>query len=182
MSKKDVFFLAVALPFLVLMLWVLKEAYGGWSNVAKLFGLMGVMMLIVGFFAISIMGTIYWLTIFRSRRYAEKLRAAGYAVRLHTHEVWQFAILALLSLIATPMAALLTQRVVSIYLCIQQGECFDQPAEWYVTALLLPAALWAVALFAVFGAAQIWFQSFRPLRRYYNDLRVGREPDLPRLR
>lgn len=181
MSKKELSFVIFACIFLGLLLWFMAEVMGGWTILLQTMGVMAVGFVIVGAFMLATIGIIYCLTIFRSKHYARYLREAGYAVYLHKHEIWRFAIMALMAMFLIPVAAWATKQVYGIHLCIQAGECLE-PDEWYYIVLIIVGMLWLLGLISLVSTIVMWWKSFRPLRKYYNELQLGHLLDLPRLR
>lgn len=181
MSKRKPFFTIFALIFLAGLYWLMAEALGGWTILAKIMAVMAVGFVVVGACMLAIIGIIYYLTIFRSNRYARRLREAGYAVKLEKHEVWGFALMTLMALVFIPMAAWMTEGAYGVHLCIQTGKC-STPEGWYHTTLFMIGMIWLIGLLSLGSTIKMWWQSFRPLRKYYNEMQLGHQLDLPRLR
>lgn len=178
---KDKFFFTFACAFLAGMMWFMAEALGGWTILTQIMEMMALMAVVVGACMLAIIGTIYFLTVFRAHYYAKRLREAGYTVHLHSHEVWGFAIMTLVALFFIPMAIWMTQRVYAVYLCVLAGECYKEE-EWYYMAPIVVGMIWLVGLIGLGSVIKIWWQSFRPLREHHKKMRLGQEVDLPRLR
>ncbi len=181
MGIKDKFTFAFACVFLAGVMWFMASALGEWTILTKLMSIMAAMSMILGAGMVAVIGTIYFLTAFRAKHYAKRLREAGYAIHLHSDEVWGFAIMALVALFFIPMAIWMTRQVYTVYLCIQAGECY-KGSEWYYMTTFVVGMIWLVGLMGLVSTIKIWRQSFRPLREYDKKMRLGQEIDLPRLR
>lgn len=181
MSRNNKLFLVVAVLFLGFMYWVMAEVFGGWDIIAFMMASFAVGMVVMGACMVAVLAIIYYLTLYRSNRYAKLLQDAGYAVYLHTHQVWEFAIMVLIACTFTPISIWLTIRFYEIHSCMSAGSC-SSDAEWYMIAIFIGVMVWSIALLGVCGAISMWWQSFRPLRHYYNDMQLGHTLDLPRLR
>ena len=181
MNKKDKFLFIVGVPFIIGLYILMADLFGGWGNLAIITGVMAVGFVVMGACMFAIIGIIYYLTIFRSSRYAKHLQEAGYAVYLHKHQIWQFATMALIGCIFTPIAVWITHRFYTIHTCFQAGEC-GIVEGWYFGAIFMAVMMWLMAGLGLFATVSMWWQSFRPLRRYYNDMQLGHSLDLPRLR
>jgi hypothetical protein len=153
---------------------------GGWDTLAAVMTFFAVGFVVMGACMVAIIAVIYYLTIFRSNRYAKRLQEAGYAVYLDKREIQQFAILTLMAGVFTPAAIWLTGRFWEIHSCIQAGNCI-QTEGWYIMAPFMGVMFWLMAAISLYGTISMWLKSFRPLRRYYNDMQLGHALDLPRL-
>lgn len=160
--------------------WLLANAMGGWDILAAVMAFVAVSYFVMGACMAAVIAVIYYLTIYRSNRYVKRLREAGYAVYLDKHEIQQFAVQVLMAGVFTPAAFWLTGRFWESHSCIQAGNCI-QPEGWYLMALYISVMVWLLAGISLYGTVSMWFKSFRPLRRYYNDMQLGHTLDLPRL-
>jgi len=179
--KYNKFILPFACAFLAGMMWFMAEALGGWIILTQLMGAMAVMGAIVGVVMVAVIGIIYCLTVFRAHYYAKRLREAGYAVHLHSDEVWDFAINALVALLSISLAIWMTKSVYAVYLCIQVDECYKE-VDWYYMAPIVVGLMWLVGIMSMSSVIKIWRQSFRPLHEHHKQMQLGKEVDLPRLR
>ncbi len=168
MSKRDITLLIVSIPVLGWMYWLLADALGGWVPILQLMGAMTLVFAIMAAVMTAFMGIIYLLTIFRSNMYADRLRAAGYAVNIKKDDVWIFALMGLITLIFTPIAAFLTYRITIIN-------------NWDASSFIIVGMMWLISLLGIYATSTMWWQSFRPLRKYYKAMRNELEVDLPRL-
>ncbi len=181
MNVASKFFYIVTTLFLFVAYSWWADAMGGWGVLVQLLGYMVIGAVIVGACMMSFIAVIYYLAIFRSNRYAKRLREAGYAVYLDKHAVQGFALITFIALAFTPIAIYLTQHFWGMHICIQAKECTAREG-WYANAIIISSMMWLIALLGFYGMISMWLQSFRPLRHHYNNMKRGGTPNLPRLR
>lgn len=176
MNKKNVLFFVLAFIFIGGLYKLAADLFGGW----------GILVTIVATFAFfgacmfAAIGLIYYLAAFRYNRCAKRLREAGYAVRLHKQRIWEFATMALTGCLFTVTAVWMTHRFYAIYFCVQAGECWTVE-RGYLMASFMALMIWLIALSGICATISIWWRFLRPLRRHYNEMKLGRTLDLPRL-
>lgn len=180
MSRKDLFISALALVLVGGLLWLVVNALGGWMPLWQAIVGMGFIAIILFGVLALVAAVIYIATIWRAEQYARRLREDGYAVWLRRDVVWRFILTGLMTVILVPSVSLATYRLWDIHTCIQAGQC-SEPYGWYIAAPVMLFVFWAMALYGLCESVHIWRRSFRPLRQYYEVLRRGRTPDLPRL-
>jgi len=181
MSTKDKLFYFSSIPFIAFIYWLMADVLGGWGILAGVMAFFAVGLVVMGACMVAVMAIIYYLTIFRSNRYAKRLRDAGYAVYMNKYQVWEFSVMALVACAFTPIAIFMTGRFWEIHTCIPAGECVAAEG-WYFIAPFMGFMIWLLSLLSIWATVSTWWRSFRPLRRYYNDMQLGHTLDLPRLR
>ena len=177
MNTNSWFFKFFSVLFIIGLYWLIAEVVGGWDTLAMLVGIFSVGLVVLGAIMAAIMGIIYWLTIARSKWYAKQLQEAGYQVYINREQVIDFSYLLLAAGILTPIAIILTQKALDIHLCVQANECAVME-NWYPLVISIGTLLWLATVTSIYGVISTWWKSFRPLKRYYNDMQLGHKLDL----
>ncbi len=177
MNTNSWFFKFFSVLFIIGLYWFIAEVVGGWDTLAMLVGVFSVGLVVLGAIMAAIMGIIYWLTIARSKWYAKQLQEAGYQVYINREQVIDFSYLLLAAGVVTPFAIFLTQKALDIHLCVQANEC-AVIENWYPLVISIGTLLWLATVISIYGVISTWWQSFRPLKRYYKDMQLGHELDL----
>ncbi len=181
-DKKDWLLIGFTYAMFGVFFWFLAVKVDDWILVAKFMGIMvGGLVTILACLA-AIIATIYFLTIYRSKRHVNFLREHGYdAPIINKHSARAFAGLIIMGIFMSGMSIWLGINLYEKHLCIQEGRCSsDTPGELFTLLYVVGAGF--MGFVGLFGSIQMWNVSQRQLKQYCEEVRAGKVPKLPRFK
>lgn len=172
--------LLVAISTVVYILWLLRKVMKSWTNVAHLLASIALAQFLVGITILAVGAIVYRLTIYRAKQYAQWLREAGYVVHLDTTTVKEFTVAAIVAVITTPLAVLITWNQYFTHQCITTGACFNPGLKWYFFAIVIPLLSSLIAIGSLYSAITIWWNSFASLKHHWERMQRGEAVELQR--
>jgi hypothetical protein len=180
-NKKDWLLIGFAYAMFGVLFWLFASKVG-WLTMAKFMGIMisGLLVALVCFAAI--VATIYFLTIYRSKRHINFLREHGYdAPIINKQSARAFAGLIIMGIFMSGMSIWLGINLYEKHLCIQEGRCSSNTlGELFILFYVVFAGF--MGFMGLFGSIRMWNLSQKQLKQYCEEVRAGKVPKLPRFK